>query len=225
MSIFKDEAYENLDWMSQAVEPLVCHLNDYLAELPDEKELSVQDIMKFHNSFSVSSCVNAVIMLERYDISYDERDILIKCFDVKAPATMTLDYETNSLDGQVFVVKEVSQIPEEKIFRAMEDMVWDVVKSEGRKPITYLVNLLLPESKQDIIDAKRRGTLSRVFRRAIISALKENKWPVKNYSLWRSILKTIDSYIAYENDEDLAKLALFSVMLKSKTAIYSIKGF
>jgi len=45
MSIFIDKRFEQLDWISKAVEPVECSLNEILAYLPEEIEITPQQIL------------------------------------------------------------------------------------------------------------------------------------------------------------------------------------
>ena len=50
MSIFEDKTYNEMDWVSQAVEPIVSSLNDRLATFPNEFTFAFSDLVRLATS-------------------------------------------------------------------------------------------------------------------------------------------------------------------------------
>ena len=86
MGVFDDKKFEELDWISQATEPMDSQLNDVLAALPDQVEITFDLFCKFlESSCSLNLTVDRVVNILAHEakiyMSYSNRSAITNLFN------------------------------------------------------------------------------------------------------------------------------------------------
>jgi hypothetical protein len=168
MSIFIDKKFEQLDWISKAVEPMESNLNEVLSYLPEEIEVTKQDIvdhivrsqdeMKYfwlirpHIQPNHLSLINDESLITRaYKLqcrnldgsSLDDEDSDNYLGD--GPLKVRFDSSTDEISAKLFLVKVKAALSEEEM-----SMIF------GRKGINAIANLAYNIYPSDEYNARKR---------------------------------------------------------------------
>lgn len=223
MSIFKDETYENLDWISQAVEPYEFPLNDYIATLPDKLTLTDEQIISLGGNFSKGDIMRILNISNKFN--YEEKGLIQDCFKIEADKEIIVNLTTGDITGTISIVKIANHVPDDKILEHMVRMVYDYVSHKGEKrAMLELAQLLMPEQYASIAESNRKSDINSKFVDCIRNSIKSKAWNIKGYTLLIQVLTNIRNYLEDGDQAALGRLGLFSVLIKSGAPLYSMKG-
>lgn len=244
MSIFKDEHYEQMDWLSQAIEPIDFNAYKLYSELPDRLDLTTDDLISltkrlYDTEFSVLSLVK--MKVPEIIAKYSSKDIETVCkqFKLSLPEgeKVSINLDTKTSDKEVFLLKS-----------EMSDSFKNAVeKSFGKSANDYLYHNLNNHRIHDynrcndilkILD--RPGLARDVFNSYLRSrsghrkgsaiktmfrfAVEENLFNIKNEDLLMDLAKWIIAYVYNGSTGAIANIYKLKVMAYDKVGIYSIKA-
>lgn len=237
--VFRDKKFEELDWISQAVEPIQSPLNDILSLLPDTFEVSAKDLAEnirwsgqidtiYLVGLKLKAYINSNIELKRQigDFEQDQIYILYDCYSLDAPEENILNAEESKLEKPIFIKKTETTISQDALKLIL-----------GKQGINRLYNYWPRESDLskindvfDILgkceDGKRtrssRGKRSVLFSR-INKLFVENEWNIKCTVLADKVSLWIYEYLQNDNLKAYSNLCRLKVMTHSGRAIYSME--
>ena len=134
MGVFDDKKFEELDWISQATEPIDSIINEVLALIPEEVEIDFNYFTKDAHSYSIEMYLSmavfyAVNQVKPYGtLSTGQLEALSKCFEFRADPNLILDYETKQITGgKIFLIKTVNTMDEKDLVSLLGKDGIDVV--------------------------------------------------------------------------------------------------
>lgn len=243
MSLFKDEKYENLDWISQATEPMESHLTQLLSQLPETFEVDYDKyIYHARNSYSFNMEVRDIIRellpdTEAYKamkdsghdgLTYDEHDTLLSCFKMEVEEGTVLDCINKKLTGSIRMVKIKHVIDDKVIENMLGSRGLNYFRGHvGRYNIDFKRTTDIMEIMGDVDPGFYRtrsahNKFNAVYNR-MKKLLRENEWKIKDTELANKVARWAADYIADGNLAAYANFCKLKVMTHKGVAIYSME--
>ena len=127
MGVFDDKKFEELDWISQATEPIDSELNEYLGKLPDKVDIDFATyVAMIGDSYSLDLSIDRAIsyIINKYcdgvSLSWDQREEFAKCFAFELEGSnIDIDFESQVLVGGSIALVKLSQTMDEKSLEKM----------------------------------------------------------------------------------------------------------
>lgn len=226
MKFLEDKEFEEMDWLTRAVEPHLFSLNDILRVLPDKYEFTYNELIKIEHK-DISEILS---FIHPTPIKYDDRKRLAECFDLKVvPGTQVNTHTACILSGGVTLVKTKDQFGEEDINNYLCNGLWNQIRYEkayeiSRMPMSEVHDLL------DIFDCPKEAyqTTSRnkkmdAVRHRLEIIFKEDLWRIRNVDLAKKIATWTQDYIIDGNLGAFANLAKLKCMTLKNEPIYSME--
>lgn len=233
MSIFEDKQYEEMDWLTKAIEPTISSMNDKLHSLPEVMEFTPLDLLNIiqtsgYLDLDMHSFFGILLLKHNIHLTrwYSDYSMLMKCFEMRISSDIIINFETNEVSGGNISLHKIKTIFEEV----------ELVPLLGRKGIDSLRSL---DSKNVPIDraneiAELLGANEATSKRSsnqkiqiIINSLSDhlanNKWNIKNIDLGDKVCLWVRSYLEKGNLAALTNFCKFKVMTHSGDPIYSIE--
>lgn len=241
MSVFVDKRYEELDWISQATEPVESPLNDLLSELPDEFLISDADTylkavgeswgMNINRSRVVSYMINKFAPRRLNDLSWAERESLFANFELELIGEPLLNFETGKMDGgEIRLFKTSFSIDQDKLKAIMGEKGLRMVRDAHNSTESLYVSrcneiLQLIGTKDALSGLRTRSKKSKriVLYRCLEKLLKDNEWNIKSADLANKIGAWMSDYIAHGNLASMSNLCRLKVMTHRGLPIYSME--
>jgi hypothetical protein len=232
MGIFDDKKFEQLDWMTQITEVIESDLNTILAKLPDVIDVNADFLVKNMSSGTIlytNDIIRPIIRnLTEKDLSWDEENMLSRCFKFTTSPNAEYNFEANTLEGSITLTKVEATFSDEELQKMM-----------GRKGITAVCNVDFGDANEwplvrlneilDILGDSEQYKRNRSYRKKmwqIENRLKEifagNEWRIRDMNLADQIGRWIVSYIEDGNLSALTNLCKLKVMTHSSMPIYSM---
>lgn len=237
MSVFKDKKYEELDWISQATEPIESNINDYLSRLPDKLEITIEDMLyamkdSFYSYLRLDKTLKIIFQRQVKDthfndLSYDVQHKIVDCFSFEIEGEPELNYLTNSINnGKIFIVKSKAILEEDELKHLMI-----------RTSLDHLINLrsdtgdvnrykdifeVLGECEDGIRSRSIRNKRSVLYKR-IKNILEKNEWNIKSHEVAEKMTKWIVDYLRDGNLAAYSNFCRLKVMTHLGQPIYSIQ--
>lgn len=233
MDLTGHKQYENLDWLTQAVEPLIFPTNELLGRLPDEFEITY-DV--FHAMITKTG-LNRLDRREflEYMVRNAVKDDTItsrmlgkveECYKVKtSEPEIEIDFTAGVMIGKVFLVKVKTQYDEdeikEEIMRNMTSNLHSFTNGKDNlKRFNEILDLL------NLHEARRSTSLKRKVRALqnhVAEKLTNDEWKIRDFNLALKISSWIVNYV---NDGCLANFSnfcKFKIMTHSGLPIYKVE--
>jgi hypothetical protein len=241
MGVFDDKKFEELDWISQATEPIDSELNELLEKLPDELAIDFNTYMKLigDRTYGIDMSLDTVIhsLLQQtpsneFDVdklSYNHRDQLKKCFKFEASTNnLTINFETRSIDGgELKLIKTATTLD--------EDTLKNMLGYEGICKVShigYLESSALGRINEimELLGDCQTGLRTRSYRRKrhelvgrMQKLFKNNEWNIKDTGLADKVGFWIHDYIKEGNLAALSNFCRIKVMTHKGQPIYSME--
>ena len=230
MGVFDDKHYDQLDWVSQAVQPIETPLASLLEEMPESTRLDFDLIIEYDATgyFHKNTLVNAMIKrFTRDNLSWKERELIADCFTFELKSEeLILNLENRTLTGDLYLVKIRSTLD--------EDALKNVMGESGREQLSRLMSYKMDTARTnemlDLLEKCESALASRsnkVKRSAMLNRLaqifKDNEWKIKSTDLANNMCLWIKSYIDTGDLAALSNITRLKVMTYREAPIYSIE--
>lgn len=232
MGVFDDKKFEELDWISQATEPIDSMLNEVLASMPDELEIDFDLYLKMARDYSLDLSVDSVIQYHLANnsnaqyLSWEQRSALRPCFRFEMSPGTEINFETKTLNGSLKIIK-VQSTMDEKI---LEDMLG----REGVQAVQYMSYHQDSASRLNEVleiighcDEALRTKSMRKKRVVLIKRLqnifKNNEWNIKDTELANKVGTWIRGYVEHGNLAAWSNFCRLKVMTHKGQPIYSME--
>lgn len=232
MGVFDDKKFENLDWISQATEPIDSKLNEFLGKIPDEIEInyaSYVSLIQMNRSGNLSTKDLIQYLNLQYcggmTLSWDDRSTLSECFEFQMPdGDVVLDFKKGEIvRGSLNIVKTQNTL-DEKVLETL-------LGKEGIHSLNCVrVDLSRANEVMELLGKCESGLRSRSPRNKIYAIhnrlteiFKTNEWKIKDTELANKVGFWIKDYL---QDGDLAAFSNFcrlKVMTHKDQPIYSME--
>jgi len=232
-SVFSDDKFANLDWMTQITESIESSLNEILSRFPEQVELDIYTIMNYSSGYDLSFNTENVTMKIAHDMgikleesSYDDREALANCFRFEVEPDTIIDLKNNTITGSVRMVK---------IKKVFEDD--ELQKTMGRRGIAELrrihysnisfnrLNEVLELVGGSCLDAmKGRSAKKKIYAltNKLNEVFKNNEWRIRDTELANKVGVWLASYIKNGDLSAWTNFCKLKVMTHNNMPIYSI---
>jgi hypothetical protein len=231
MGVFDDKRYDQLDWVSQAVQPIETPLAALLDRLPESTKIDFELITCNHPNGELDRETIISSMIRKfhpgYSMSWKEKDLINECFefDIRSPE-LIVNLENRTLTGEVYLVKTKFSIEEDKLK--------SVLGEHGREEIGKLHSHRMDHTRTnemlDLLEdcevaiASRSGKTKKL---ALNDRLRQiftnNEWKIKSTDLADKIGFWIKAYIDNGDLAALSNISRLKVMTYKEAPIYSIE--
>jgi hypothetical protein len=219
MSIFVDKAFEEMDWLSQAVEPWIDPFIDLFAETPDEIVVTEKHLERVFNpsynqqSLYVEDVITAELksMYDKYKdlyIPYAECIILRSKFDFYGKiGFLKREGDTHAFDSELVLRKKPdAMITSAEMVELTRDLVRHHIYKLASKANTDRV-LELAQIMGVQLDGTRKKTrhfIQNQISSFIIGQQRENKWRIRSRKAFEDFLKAMVAFSTTGEDKHLA---------------------
>ena len=233
MSIFEDKTYSAMDWVSQAVEPIVSSLNDKLATFPNEFVFTNNDIARLAtNGYSDLSITEDQLIehaLRKHmnaDLSKVEAEI-VNAYDVVVDGEPWIDMTRNTLEGgTIRLIKTTDHFDEKSLLGMMgKTGLHKLGTLDTRRVDVARVNEIIEliGGYDALLKTKSIGTKCQGIQNALGTIMSLNKWNIRNVDLSNRVVEWVYLYLQHGNLAALTNFCKFKVMTHEGQAIYSVQ--
>lgn len=234
MGVFDDKKFDELDWISQATEPIDSQLNEILELIPEVVKLDFNAYLtivgySYSADLYMASAINHCIKVYCGSINVSQSDIYVlkDMFTFKADSEMIINFEDKTLTGNLCLVKLVNTMDEK--------VLANILGKEGTYTASSMrINCSGGLSRaNDIMELLGDCALGiktrseRTKRNVIIGRLsklfKNNEWQIKDTELANKIGTWIYQYITDGNLAAYSNFCRLKVMTHKGQPIYSIQ--
>ena len=234
MGVFDDKKFEELDWISQATEPIDSELNEILSALPDEVIIDFDLYKKMvGDNYTMDLHIDRIVsyLVKNHcvgkSLSWDQKNVIVPCFSLEMDETVYLDFETRRIDGLIKVIK-VQTTMDEKVLEGL-------LGKEGIQSVSHMfftgpgigrANDVM-EILGGIEDAAFRTRSERkkkhYIQKRLMSLFKTNEWKIKDTELANKVGFWIKDYIVDGNLAAYSNFCRLKVMTHKDQPIYSME--
>lgn len=239
MDLFKDKVYEDLDDISQLVEPYEYIINNQLAQMPDEIELDADYFLSLiqYNS-GRDSCYDDLrqVIKKQADklglselakhsrLNYDfSRDF----FKVEMDENVTFNPATMELIGEIKIIKTKLAYDDKDI----DEMLINYMKSEfgnklGRPSsmnkgrMNEICDLFgIPDA---LSDRKAKGKLNKLYKK-YKELMSDRTLNIRDVELFKRFVDWNIKYVRDGNLPSMSNITKVKIMMRNELPIYSIR--
>ncbi len=231
MGVFDDKKFEELDWISQATEPIDSELNEILAVIPDELEIDFKLYKEMvGDSYSMDLSADRIISYlaskaGKY-LSYQQRDVIRPCFEIQMDREVDMDFENEVITGMIKFVK-VQSTMDEKVLEGL-------LGREGIDAIgsMYFHGAGLGRANEimELLGGCEKGLRTRsernkraIIRQRLVVLFKNNEWKIKDTELANKVGRWIKEYVVDGNLSAFSNFCRLKVMTHKDQPIYSME--
>jgi len=222
LSFFKDERYEDMDYLTKAVRPILWSPSDKYAQFPDEIEIGIEHI-EGHS-------IRMREILEKFSIEYfDDKEALndvANWFTLDVEEGTYVDLLDNKLIGSIKLKKTKITVQDSDILQIMND-TWKESSgwqfrpgAGGAKRAREILDLIGVDITN--IGKGKKDTL-RLLKSSIENLIENNTLKIYNGDLMIRMMNWILNYINIEDLQALANFSKLKVMTHKNEPIYSMK--
>lgn len=236
MGVFDDKKFEELDWISQATEPIDSHLNEILGLLPEETIIDFNMYKKMvGDSWGLDLNIDRMVSYLIHNhasgksLSWQEKGIITPLFKIEmSESGIDIDFEKQIITGEIKLVKVQSTLDE----KVLEGML-------GKDGIDQLNSIYVDDMSagmrranevMEILGGCDNGLRTRSLRRKVhairsrlVKLFKANEWKIKDTELANKVGKWIRSYIVDGNLAAWSNFCRLKVMTHKDQPIYSME--
>lgn len=236
MSVLEDKRYDELDWISRAVEPIENNLNEALASIPDVMPLTFEDVCRCveRDGFRVATSSFLTLKIAPSVMeNLDTQDIvtLSECFKWITGSGNCINFEAQTLLSPILLVKIKASFDQKELEKLL-----------GKKGVNIAHNALLNyhfnENSSvaplieigDILGRCNNVHKLRSIRNKSIAVaqrfkevMENNEWNIRNMRLADKVGTWIANYLATGNLADFTNICKIKVMTHKGLPIYSME--
>lgn len=235
MGVFDDKKFEELDWISQATEPMDSELNVILGKLPEELDIDLPLLRKvIGDNYSFDLDISRVIshlMSEHapgHYLDWNTRHLVTDCFEFQVDPDIVVNFEDNTMSGAIKLIK-IQNTMDEKV---LENIL-------GRSGIDRLGSMYIPADNGgpsranevlEILGKCEKGMSTRSLRKKqmfmkqrLAQIMKGNEWKIKDTELANKVGTWIYQYVVDGNLKAWSNFCRLKVMTHKDQPIYSME--
>jgi aspartate carbamoyltransferase regulatory subunit len=230
MSIFEDKKYSEMDWLSQAVEPIVSALNDELQQLPKTFTLTYDDIARLYSRGYSNSEIYIKDMLSHClsKVGLKQKDVdqrLLKCYNIACVGSPTIDFSSGKLDGEITLYRNKDHFEEKELLTFMGQIGLQFLNAVDASKVSVeraneILELL---GDKDLLKSKSVSVKVQGINSIYAKAMKDNIWNIRNIELSDKVGTWIALFLTDGNMPALINFCKFKVMTHNNQPIYSIQ--
>lgn len=241
MDLFKDTTFEEMDEISQMIEPFESKINVELSQFPDEYELEADFFLaliqynRHRLTYSVTEDLRKIV--ERKASSLGLNLLSNTCrtnyrfvdefFKIEFEEGSTYNAKTNVLTGGVKISKKKIAYEDKDLETIMKNQVSEIFrnsfhrKSDINKPrLNELIDLF--NVKDGLADKKSFGKLNKLTKH-YLNLIEDRSLNIKDVELFKRFIEWNVKYIRDGNLPALSNITKIKIMMRKGLPIYSLK--
>lgn len=239
MDLFKDKTYEDMDEISQIVEPYEFIINDELSKFPDEILLDADCMFKIlqynsgrdHSSKSMRQVIQteaARLDLEKLSKhSREQYSFVDEFFDLHIEEGTTFNASTKELNGEIKLTKKKIAYEDKEIDEMLITYMNKQFNNSLNKPsvmskprINEICDLF--GIKDALSDRTARGKRNKLFAK-YKELMSDRTLNIRDVELFKRFINWNIKYIRDSNLPAMSNITKIKIMMRSELPIYSIK--
>jgi hypothetical protein len=233
MGVFDDKKFEELDWISQATEPIDSELNEILAALPDDLTIDFETYKSMvGDNYTMDLSLDRIVsyLVKHHaakTLSWSQKNVIVPCFSIEMDETVYLDFESKRISGDIKVVK-IQSTMDEKVLEGLlgKEGIDSVQSMFFSGPGIGRANEVM-EILGGIEDAAFKTRSERKKKHFLVKRLvtlfKTNEWKIKDTELANKVGRWIKEYIVDGNLASFSNFCRLKVMTHKDQPIYSME--
>lgn len=236
MGVFDDKKFEELDWISQATEPIDSQMNEVLGKIPELISIDFSTYKKIvDNGYGLDLSLNGIINFaiathaSGSPISRNQMNALEKCFILEFTSDeIILDFENKTISGGEITLVKLNSTMDEKILESMlgsegiDTLSYARFHGAGALTRTNEVMELLGKCEDGLKTRSERRKRS-VLHKRLRTLFKNNEWKIKDTELANKVGMWIAEYITDGNLAAFSNFCRLKVMTHKDQPIYSME--
>lgn len=236
MSVFTDKKFDELDWISQATEPIDSQMNDILATIPDTTVIDFDLFKRSTSSYYIDVTIGKVLTLllsymsPSRTVSSNQLYALEKCFQFEISGEdLILNFENKTITGgEIRLIKTCSTMDEKVLANMLGHEGIDILayssfppNNEALSRANEIIEIL--GKCEDGLKTRSEHRKRRVICGRLKTLFKENEWNIRDTELANKVGKWIKDYIVDGNLAALSNFCRLKVMTHKGQPIYSME--
>ncbi len=231
MSIFTDKTYEEMDWLSQAIMPIVANVSKKLELMPDEYVLTKADLDAYveqHSYYGIDNSRLLELLAKRgkFPVSLDaDFQSILKCYKLQFNEGDLIDF-SSSVIPEIKLVKVKTALTDKELREMMMEECRNIIYNLNHRRCNdngRLNEILEILGQEDLKGSKSAKNKVRLIQQTWQEILVTDKWNIRSFELTVKATKWI---LEYTQDGSLGAFANFcklKVMTHSGLPIYSME--
>lgn len=234
MGVFDDKKFEELDWMSVAMEPIDSELNTVLEAIPEEIQIDFNAYLALcRDGYGMNLDTSKVVSYyarrhTKKELSWKQLNALIPCFELTMEGSdIELNFETRKITGGTIRLVKVQSTMDEKTLAGLlgqegiEKVGSARIHTSAMGRANEIMDLLgkCDDGLKSRSEHKKRRTLQ--LRLKVL--FKDNEWKIKDTELANKVGLWIYDYIQDGNLSALSNFCRLKVMTHKGDPIYSME--
>lgn len=230
-NLFTDKEYEDMEWLSKAIEPYIFYVNELLAKLPDQYDLTIDDLLSqsgdYYNSVSKTATIDSLLKdlgINKNTLDSSNRDGLLSCFVLQVEPDTTINLAEKTIHGAVRLVKTKAAIDDEEIrdifSHKFQSILWENTHGETLSRLNELMDLLGIHVSRKSRSANKKINAICEFMGQI---LKDDVWKIRNEQLVLNLAKWMADFLSTGNLASLANITRLKCMTYNQHPLYSMQ--
>jgi hypothetical protein len=235
MGIFDDKKFDELDWISQATEPIDSQMNEILAKIPDVVEIDFALFKKITtDSYSLDISISTVVryfankFCPGHNMGYQQLNALEKCFKFELSSDeIILNFAEQTMSGEIVLIKAATTMDEKVLenllgVEGIESLSYhDMARDTNVSRMNEILELL-GKCDEGLRTRSARKKFQAIQRR-LKSLFKTNEWKIKDTELANKVSFWIRDYVTDGNLAAFSNFCRLKVMTHKDQPIYSME--
>lgn len=235
MGILDDKRYEELDWVSKAIEPLEHKLSGILVTLPNEVDIDYNMLTAvLGESYYLQMDVSSILryLQKQYKTgrtSYEEDKKLDACFKLEVEPGTSVDFDNKVLVGSIRLTKTKFSFEDSDLKNLMGMSGLQYYTSNINRHntnvarITEVMDVLgVNKDEEDFYKTRSGNRKTIMLANRLNRLMRENEWNIRNMDIADKVPQWIVDYVNDGNLAAWANLCKLKVMTHKGLPIYSV---
>jgi ribosomal protein S13 len=226
MSFLKDKEWENMDWLNKAVEPIVFSVNNEIPKLPSRIDIPASvfrtAVRRNENYLHVDNLIIDEchkLNMPKYTIDILYKIGFGKLYNVQSEPEVFYDVGTQTLRGDIYLVKQIETLDEEAIQSLLISFTYGI-SGMSADTANEIMDIIGCEEARKTKSATKKV---RAIRNYMQNVFRENKWNIRNIDLCIKLVMWINAYLDNGNRAALANISKLKCMVYNGHPIYSME--
>jgi len=236
MGVFDDKKFDELDWISQATEPIDSKMNEVLGLMPESLTLDFNLYTKMlSNSYGLDLSLEKAVAycLNEYspdvNLSWDQKNVMRDMFEfqINVDEALILDFENGTLSGGEIKLVKLASTMDEKVLESLLGKEGIMAVSSmyctqaGLSRANEIMDLLgnCEEGMRTRSDRRKR----RIIQTRLTNLFKANEWNIRDTELANKVGFWIRDYVSSGNLAAFSNFCRLKVMTHKNQPIYSME--
>lgn len=225
MSILKDKVYEEMDWLSQAIQPMTSPIEEVIDKAPDTIPFTQRQLLSELSIYSMSVNTNDIIktVFNQYlktnnislqGTSFSERDFLVKNFKVVLTIDKMFIKKTDDAAGYISKDRKPLENTEALDMMRRNQSLYDlnsrnVRRNSGSKRAAEVKQILFKDSEDHDLNT------------LLVQWTRKEDFLIKSVDAFSYVVDVVNAYVIHGDIKSFGEIARIKLMLNKGQPIYS----